>query len=241
MKQFYIPFFHYRHRCWSGISSFSHFVCSLHYLSSLHLWKKNKNLKIPISLLSFVDDGLFISQEKSFDISNTNLFCSYNIMLSLLEQFELIVEYGKTEVFHFSRSYSTFNPHIWILVKSVVPFSILNTLGDILGLSSIENSYFVNISSFILIRLYPLSSIWKCLATLHGVFYCIKNIYSIKYVFSQSPYMVFLFSTTTRLYYCSLLKSLTKCNDEQCQDRWQGTLFYFFFSFLFFFSFHFSF
>ena len=33
-------------------------------------------------------------------------------MLSLLEQFGLIVEYGKTEVFHLSRLHGTFDLHL---------------------------------------------------------------------------------------------------------------------------------
>jgi len=69
-----------------------------------------KNLKIPISIISFVDDGLFISQSKSFDISNSHLYCSYNILTNLLEKFGLVVEHSKTEIFHFSRFHSTFNP-----------------------------------------------------------------------------------------------------------------------------------
>ena len=47
--------------------------------------KKTKNLStfIPVLILLFVDDGLCVSQEKSYDKSNTTLFCSYNIILSL--------------------------------------------------------------------------------------------------------------------------------------------------------------
>jgi len=38
-----------------------------------HIFEKRiKNLKIPFSFLSFVDDGLFISQEKSFANTNAN-------------------------------------------------------------------------------------------------------------------------------------------------------------------------
>jgi len=39
------------------------------YLSPIfHIFeKKTKNLKITVSFLSFIDDGLFISQEKSFE------------------------------------------------------------------------------------------------------------------------------------------------------------------------------
>jgi len=69
-----------------------------------------KNIKIPVSIISFVDDGLFISQDKVFDVSNSWLFCSYNIMTNLLDKFGLIVEHSKTEVFHFSRSHGPFNP-----------------------------------------------------------------------------------------------------------------------------------
>jgi len=49
----------------------------------LHVFEKRSNpLSSPIqtSILSFVDDSLFISQEKSYEKSNTNIFCSYNII-----------------------------------------------------------------------------------------------------------------------------------------------------------------
>jgi len=74
------------------------------------LEKRLKNLKIPISIISFVDNELFISQDKSFDISNSHLFYNYNVMTKLLDKFGLIVEHSKTEVFHFSRSQDLFNP-----------------------------------------------------------------------------------------------------------------------------------
>jgi len=61
--------------------------------------KRQKNLKIPIFVISFVNNGLFISQDKSFNISNSNLFCSYNVMSSLLKQFGLVIKYRKMEVF----------------------------------------------------------------------------------------------------------------------------------------------
>jgi len=76
------------------------------YILENHL----KNLKIPVSIISFVDDGLFISQSKSFDISNCCPFCSYNVLTKLLEKFGLIVEHSKTKVFHFNRSQGVFNP-----------------------------------------------------------------------------------------------------------------------------------
>ena len=87
-------------------------ILSALYLSSFIYILENrlKNLKIPISIISFIDNGLFISQIKSFDISNSCLYCSYNILTNLLEKFGLIIEHSKTEIFHFNRSHGVFNP-----------------------------------------------------------------------------------------------------------------------------------
>jgi len=84
---------------------------ALYLLPFLYILEKwLKNLKIPISIISFIDDGLLISQNKSFDMSNSHLFCSYNIMSNLLDKFGLIIEYSKTKVFHFYRLHGPFNP-----------------------------------------------------------------------------------------------------------------------------------
>ena len=87
-------------------------ILSALYLSPVfHSSEKHlKFLKISISIISFVNDGLSISQNKSISHSNANLFCSYNIILSLLSKYGLIIEQGKTDVFHFSRSQGIFNP-----------------------------------------------------------------------------------------------------------------------------------
>ena len=62
-------------------------ILSALYLSLfLHILEKHsKNLDLKISILSFVDDDLLITQSKSFQVSNT-------------------------EIFHFSRLQGTFNP-----------------------------------------------------------------------------------------------------------------------------------
>jgi len=69
-----------------------------------------KNLKIPISILSFVDDHLFIMQDKFLTVLNSHLFYNYYIMSSLLKQFRLVIKHGKMKVFYFSRSHRLFNP-----------------------------------------------------------------------------------------------------------------------------------
>jgi len=86
-------------------------ILSTLYLSPLLyiLEKCLKSLNIPVSLISFVDDGLFISQNKYIAISNAQLFCSYNVLLGLLKKFGLSIEHSKTETFHFNRSHGMFN------------------------------------------------------------------------------------------------------------------------------------
>ena len=92
-------------------SALSPILSALFIILIFHIFKKRvKILKIPISFLLFVDNRLFISQEKSLDKMNAYLFCSYNTISSLLEQFSLIIKHGKTEVYHFSRLHGLFNP-----------------------------------------------------------------------------------------------------------------------------------
>ena len=77
-----------------------------------HIFKKrNSSLLSPIfiSTLFFVDDGLFISQEKNYKKSNTNLFYNYSIISSLFKQFCLTVEHNKLEIFYFSMIMKNFN------------------------------------------------------------------------------------------------------------------------------------
>ena len=87
----------------------AYFICPLSFALYLYFRKVPKNLKILVSIISFVDDRLFILQSNSFDISNSCLFCSYNILTNLLEKFSLVVEHSKTEIFHFNRSQGIFN------------------------------------------------------------------------------------------------------------------------------------
>ena len=68
-----------------------------------------KILKIPNSILFFVDNGLLVAQSKYLFLSNSFLFCNYNVVSNLLLKFSLIAKHSKTEVFHFTRSQSSFN------------------------------------------------------------------------------------------------------------------------------------
>ena len=87
-------------------------ILSVIYLApTLHILENHLQiLKISVSILYFIDNGLLIAQSKSFSISNSLLCCSYNIISNLLTNFGLVTEQSKTEVFHFSRSIGNFNP-----------------------------------------------------------------------------------------------------------------------------------
>jgi len=86
-------------------------LLALYLAPFLHILEKHlKNLNLQVSLLSFINDGLLIPQSKSFEISNSCLYCSYNVALNLLTKFSLLVEHSKTKVSHFSRLQGGFSP-----------------------------------------------------------------------------------------------------------------------------------
>jgi len=122
-------------------------ILSALYLSLIFHSLENclKILKIPISIISFVDNRLFISQNKSISHSNTNLFCSYNVISSLLTRCSLVVEYRKTDVFYFSRSQGAFSPLPLILSvlggPILLPKNIWWYLGFIFDWKLIFRSY----------------------------------------------------------------------------------------------------
>ena len=109
-------------------SALSLILSSLYLSLIFHILEKClKILKIPILIISFVDSGLFISQNKSIPHSNINLFCSYNVILSLLMRFGLVVEHRKTKVFHLSRLHGAFNPPPLNLTAIRGPILLLET------------------------------------------------------------------------------------------------------------------
>ena len=90
-------------------SALSPILSTLYFFPFLYILENClKNYNIPVSIILFVDDGLFISQDKSLISSSSYLFYSYNGITKLLDKFGLIVEHLKTEVFHFNRSHGLF-------------------------------------------------------------------------------------------------------------------------------------
>jgi len=94
-----------------GQGSALSFILSALYIAFIfHIFENRmKNLLSPISvsILLFIDDSLFISQDKSYEKSNKNLFCSYSIISSL---FGLKTKHNKLKVFHFSKSTKNYKP-----------------------------------------------------------------------------------------------------------------------------------
>jgi len=96
-------------------STLSPILSALYLAPIIKTFKKrirNLNKEIPTDILSFVDDGLLISQEKSYSLSNSFLLCSYNIISKILIDAGLVMEHNKTELFHFTRARHPPNPFI---------------------------------------------------------------------------------------------------------------------------------
>ena len=64
------------------------------------------------SILSFVDNDLLISQEKTYNIILPELYSSYRVVIDLMVIFGLVIEHDKSEIFHFSRTHNDSNPEL---------------------------------------------------------------------------------------------------------------------------------
>jgi len=96
-------------------SALSPILSAIYLTPVIKIFKKRlKTLKknIPTDILSFVDDGLLISQKKSYSLSSSFFLCSYNIMSKILIDAGLVMEHSKTKLFHFTRAHHSPNPSI---------------------------------------------------------------------------------------------------------------------------------
>ena len=80
------------------------FICIFEY--------RAQPLNLNTSILLFVDDGLLISQGKTYNITLPELYSSYRVVTDLMVFFGLIMEHDKSEIFHFSRAYNNLNPEL---------------------------------------------------------------------------------------------------------------------------------
>ena len=72
----------------------------------------SKCLNLSTSILLFVDDGLLISQGKTYNKTLPELYSSYRVVIDLMVMFDLVLEHDKSEIFHFSRTHNDLNPEL---------------------------------------------------------------------------------------------------------------------------------
>ena len=113
MEQLHITEIRYKCKSRPGICSLSHPFYYISCTNHKNIQKKNKKTKkIHTDILSFVDDSLLISQEKSYELSSAFLLSSYNMISKIFSDAGLVMEHGKSEVFHFTQAHNPSNPSI---------------------------------------------------------------------------------------------------------------------------------
>ena len=63
-------------------------------------------------LLSYVDDGTIVVQSPTVDENTHKLQEAYQVIFELTEDAGLVLEHGKTELFHFAKTEGAPNPPI---------------------------------------------------------------------------------------------------------------------------------
>ena len=59
-----------------------------------------------------MDNGLLISQEKTYNKTLPELYSSYRVVTDLMVMFGLVIEHDKSEIFHFSRTHNDLDPKL---------------------------------------------------------------------------------------------------------------------------------
>ena len=83
---------------------------------------KAQSLNLNTSILSFVDDGLLISQGKMYNITLLELYSGYKVVTDLMVCFGLVMEHDKSEIFHFSRVHNNLNLELDLLAIDALIF-----------------------------------------------------------------------------------------------------------------------
>jgi len=66
-------------------------------------------LNLNTSILSFIDDGLLISQGKTYNTTLPELYSSYRVVTDLMVYFSLVMKHDKSKIFYFSRAHNNLN------------------------------------------------------------------------------------------------------------------------------------
>ena len=77
-------------------------------------------MNLNTSILSFVDNGLLISQGKTYNTTLLELYSSYRVVTDLMVYFGLVIEYDKSEIFYFSRAHNDSNLELDLLTMGAL-------------------------------------------------------------------------------------------------------------------------
>ena len=102
-------------------SALSSILSALYIVPLLYLFEcRAQALNLDTSTLSYVDDGLLVSQGRTYNKTLLELTSSYSIVSDLMVSFGLVIEHNKSEIFHFSRVYNDSNPELDLLAISTL-------------------------------------------------------------------------------------------------------------------------
>ena len=69
-------------------------------------------LNLSTSILLFVDNSFLISQGKTYNITLSELYSSYRVVINLMVTFGLVMKHDKSEIFYFSRAHNDLNSEL---------------------------------------------------------------------------------------------------------------------------------
>ena len=88
-------------------------LLALYIVPLLHLFERwAQALNLDTFTLSYVDDGLLVSQERTYNKTLPELTSNYSIVSDLMVSFGLVMEHEKLEIFHFFRVHNDSNPKL---------------------------------------------------------------------------------------------------------------------------------
>jgi len=91
----------------------SSILSALYIAPLLYLFERQAQaLNLDTSTLSYVDNGLLVSQGRTYNKTLPGLTSSYSIVSNLMAFFGLVMEHDKSEIFHFSRAHNDSNPEL---------------------------------------------------------------------------------------------------------------------------------
>ena len=88
-------------------------LSALYIVPLLHFFEhRAQALNLDTFTLSYVDNGLLVSQGRMYNKTLPELTSSYSIVSDLIASFGLVMEHDKSEIFHFSRAHNNSNSEL---------------------------------------------------------------------------------------------------------------------------------